>query len=66
MAGKQHNHLFSIGFSVVSDEADPDKVPLKDLMAGLFRRLREMFRLSDEEAREVFANMGDTYEMKEI
>ena len=42
-----YNHLFSIGFSVESDQKDPEKITERELLLALFRRVREIRQTSE-------------------
>lgn len=59
----RYNHMFDVAFSVETEEADPDKVPLHILRQGLRDRL-SVLEGSDVESYEAFGHC-DTYEIEE-
>ena len=39
----KYNHMFDVAFSIDTDEPNPDKVTLQELIKGLLKRIPDLY-----------------------
>lgn len=61
---KKFNHAFTVSFSLENGLEDGQETPLKELIAGMARRLANLLEEDGNGAREAF-ECYDTYDVQE-
>ena len=60
---KKYNHMFTIAFEVVSKHENSDKIPHKEILAGLMRRIANV--ITAEGISEAVGPSDDVFEIDE-
>jgi hypothetical protein len=59
---KRYDHYFTFSFKVGSDRANPDEIPLEDMVAAFRRHALDLLRLSPEMQRILYEDAHDCIE----
>jgi len=60
----RYNHMFMVAVTVETTQPDPHKVSANDLLRAMEARIDDLDPLGEDEIREAFAPVEDSYEVE--